>query len=157
EGKKDAKGVARSAYFPVLRNDTSGLKVTDTQFIGIPAGALGTAAGTAIPDRTVVLNQGGRSFFTSGTGLTQPVTQLFKIKAANDVAAADVNAAQSKTQQTENQIVLRIHQIYYRILIAQAHREAVAAKATANEAMESERIAQVRQGSALQEEAIESK
>src|SRR5262249_48803182 len=82
---------------------------------------------------------------------------LFKIKAANDVAAADVNAAQSKTQQTENQIVLRIHQIYYRILIAQAHREAVAAKATANEAMESERIAQVRQGSALQEEAIESK
>src|ERR1700722_9106470 len=76
EEKEHAKDVARSAYFPVLRNDSTVLNVTDTQFIGIPAGSLGTVAGTPIPERSVLLNQGGHAFITSGTSLTQPLTGL---------------------------------------------------------------------------------
>src|ERR1700692_4989605 len=86
EEKERTKDIARSAYFPILRNDSNLAQVTDTQFIGIPAGTLGTVSGTTIPKRTTILNQGGHTFITSGTQLTQPLTDLWKIKPANDVA-----------------------------------------------------------------------
>ncbi len=155
--KEHTRDLARSAYYPVLRNDSNLLRVTDTQFIGIPAGSLGSIGGTSIPAQSVILNQGGRDFVTSGTSLTQPLTELFKIKSANDIAAADLRATRDKAQQTENEVALRVHQIYYRVLVAQAHREAVLARVKANEELQSERIAQVKFGSALEEESIESR
>lgn len=154
--KEHAKEIARSAYFPILRNDSTVLRVTDTQFIGIPAGSLGIVAGTPLPERSVILNQGGRTLIASGTSLTQPLTQLLKIKSANDMALAELNATRNKARQTENEIALRIHQIYYRILITQAHREATQAKIKTTEEVLSERTAQVKFGSMLEEEAIES-
>src|SRR5215475_1695735 len=44
--KEHSKDVARSSYFPELHNDSLVSHITDTQFIGIPAGALGTVGGT---------------------------------------------------------------------------------------------------------------
>src|SRR5579862_4865389 len=41
EEQTHTKEIARSAYFPILRNDSNLIKLTDTQFIGIPAGGLG--------------------------------------------------------------------------------------------------------------------
>jgi outer membrane protein TolC len=87
EEKQHAKDVARSAYFPNISNESSVLHVTDTQYIQIAAGSLGTVGGTPIPAQPVTLNQGGRTFITSGTGLVQPLTQLFtKTKPANEIA-----------------------------------------------------------------------
>ncbi len=157
EEKQHAKEVARSAYFPLLRNDSGVLRVTDTQFVGIPTGALGTVDGTPIPGRSVVLNQGGHTFVTSGTSLTQPLTELLKIKPANDVADAELAASRGKAHQTENTVVLRVHQIYYRLLILQTHREAAQAKIQASDSLQSERLAQVKFGSSLEEQAIESR
>src|ERR1700731_671645 len=157
EEKEHAKDIARSAYFPILRYDSNLAQVTDTQFIGIPSGSLGTVSGTPIPERTTILNQGGHTFITSGTQLTQPLTDLWKIKPANDIAAAELNATQSKRHQTENEVALKVHQIYYRILIVQAHREAAQAKIQASDDLQKERVAQVKYGSTLEEEAIESR
>jgi len=75
---------------PSIRNDSSFLRVTDTQLIQINSGSLGTAGGTPIPPVSSVLNQGGRSLTTSGTQITQPLTSLLKIKRANDIAEAEV-------------------------------------------------------------------
>ena len=157
EEKGHAKDIARSAYFPILRNDSSALHVSDTQLIEIPAGSLGTAGGTPIPARSTVLNQGGRTFVTSGTSLTQPLMQLLKIKSMNDMAREEVTATRSKARQTENTVALGVHQIYYRILIAQSHRAAVVAKIQASEDLNKERVEQVKYGSTLEEEAIESR
>ena len=44
-----AKDAVRSSYFPNLKNDTNVVRVTDTQFIAIPKGELGTAEGVPIP------------------------------------------------------------------------------------------------------------
>src|SRR5271170_4739781 len=66
EEKQEAKNAARSAYFPTVRNDSRVFTITDSQFIALPAGSLGTVAGTPIPDRSLILNQGGRTFVTSG-------------------------------------------------------------------------------------------
>ncbi len=70
EESKQAKQVARSFYFPTIKNDSNVAHLTDTQFIAIPQGSLGTAAGTPIPQSTSILNQGGLTFVTSGTQLT---------------------------------------------------------------------------------------
>jgi outer membrane protein TolC len=157
EEKQHAKDIARSAYFPILRNDSNLLRLTDTQFIGIPAASLGTISGTSIPERSVILNQGGKTLVTSGTSLTQPLTELLKIKPANDIAAAELSASRDRAHQTENEVALRVHQIYYRILISQAHRDATQARIKASDDLKSERIAQVKFGAVLEEEAIESR
>jgi outer membrane protein TolC len=157
EESDKSKEAARSAYFPTLRNDSNFARVTDTQFIAIQQGSLGTVDGTPIPAGTAVLNQGGRTFGTSGTQLTQPLAELWKVRSANDVAAADTKAASSKAQQTENEVALQVHQIYYQVLILQAHHEAAQAKIQAVEDLQNERVEQVKNGAALENESIEAR
>lgn len=157
EEKEHAKDVAKSGYFPQVRNDTTLVHLTDTQLVEIPAGGLGVVAATPVPPRTLILNQGGLSTATNGTGIVQPLTQLFRVKAANDVARADAEATRGKTRGVEDEIALRVHQIYYRILIADIRRRAVLATIQASEDLQRERIQQVRYGSALEADLIESR
>ena len=155
--EEHAKEVARSAYFPVLRNDSAFIHVTDTQNIAIQSGSLGLVGGTAIPSQTLVLNQGGKTFETVGTGLTQPLTQLFRIKAGNDVAQAEVEASKSKAHSVENDVALRVRQIYYRILVVQSQHRAIEAKMRAVDDLQGERVQQVKYGSTLEADLIETR
>src|SRR5689334_25435016 len=50
--KQHAKEAAKGSYFPSIRNDSSFMRVTDTQLIQISPGTLGTAGGTPIPARS---------------------------------------------------------------------------------------------------------
>jgi len=156
--KEHAKEAARSGYFPSIKNESTVLHLTDTQFIQIAEGSLGTVAGTPIPVAPTTLNQGGRTLITSGTGLVQPLTQLFtRVKPANDLARADLDATKANEQETENDIALRVHAIYYQILVTQLHRRATDAKIRAAKDLESERTQQVKYGSTLDEQLIESR
>ena len=155
--KDRAKDVAKSAYFPQVRNDTVFLHLTDTQLVEIPAGGLGVVGITPVPSQALILNQGGLTTVTNGTGVVQPITQLFKIRASNDVARAEVEAARGKARGLEDETALKVHQIYYRILIADVRRRAVLAKIQASEDLQRERVQQVRYGSALQADLIESR
>jgi outer membrane protein TolC len=156
--KQHAKEAARSGYFPQITNESRVLRVTDTQFIDIPAGSLGTVGGTPIPTAPTVLNQGGKTFITSGTGLVQPLTQLFtRVKPSNDLARADLNATRANEKETENDVALRVHEIYYQILVTKLHKSATEAKIRAAQEMESERAQQVKYGSTLDEQLIESR
>jgi outer membrane protein TolC len=156
--KEHAKEAARSGYFPTITNESRVLHLTDTQFIQIPQGSLGTVAGTPIPTQPATLNQGGRTLIVSGTGLEQPLTQLFtRVKPANDLARADLDATRANARQTENDIALRVHEIYYQILVTQLHRRATEAKIRAAQDVESERRQQVKYGSTLDEQLIESR
>jgi outer membrane protein TolC len=157
EEHEHEKEITRSAYFPTLRNDSTAIRVTDTQLIEIPAGGLGTAGSGLIPPQPLILNQGGRTFASSGTGLTQPLTQLLKIRAANDVARAEVDAARGKARGVENDVALRVHQLYYQILITEARHGAVLAKIEASEDLQRERVQQVKYGSILDTDLIESR
>jgi len=155
--KQHAKEAAKGSYFPSIRNDSSFLRVTDTQLVQINPGSLGTAAGTPIPPESSVLNQGGRSMTTTGTQITQPLTSLLKIKRANDIAQAEVTGSRQKAQLIGNDVALAVHEVYYRILIAQAQRSATEARITASEDLASERTEQVKFGSSLAQESIESR
>ena len=156
--RQHAKEVAKSGYFPSLRNQSAAFNVTDTQFIQIAAGSLGTVNGTPIPTQSDTLNQGGHTFVTSGTTLVQPLTQLFtRVKPANEIARADLNAAQANAKETQNEVALKVHELYYRVLINQLHRNAIEAQIKATEELKSERIQEVKYGSALDAELIESR
>ena len=157
EEKQRAKEVTKSEYFPSIRNDSNFIHLTDTQLIQIYTGSLGTVAGSPVPAGNSIINQGGRDLTTSGTQLTQPLTTLLKIRRANDVALADLKASRESSQQTENDVALKVHQIYYQILIAQVHRSAMEARIKASQDLQSERVEQVKYGSTLNENLIESR
>ena len=157
EEKQHAKEAAKSSYFPSIRNDSSFMHVTDTQLIEIKAGSLGVAGGTAIPPANAIINQGGENFTTSGTQITQPLTTLLKIRRQNDLAQAELTASRAKAQLTGNDVALAVHQVYYRILIAQAHRSATEARIKASEDLQGERVEQVKFGSTLEQDLIDSR
>ena len=158
EEMQHAKEKAKSGYFPTLRNGTRAFTVTDTQFIQIGAGELGTVAGTPVPATPVTISQGGKTFVFSDTGLTQPITQLFtKVKPQNDAASAELGATRADARQTENEVALKVHDLYYGLLIMQLHRTATQARIKAAEDLQSERTQQVKYGNALDEDLIESR
>jgi outer membrane protein TolC len=158
EEKQHAKDVAKSGYFPTIKNESRVFTLTDTQFIQIPAGSLGSVAGSSIPNNSVILNQGGLTIVTSGTGLVQPLTQLYtRVRPQNSAASAELGATKANAHETENEVALKVHQLYYRILITQLHQTATEAKIKAAEDLQNERTAQVKYGSALDEDVIESR
>jgi outer membrane protein TolC len=155
--KEHAKEVAKSAYYPQIRNDTTVIHLTDTQLIEIPAGGLGVLGSTLLPPQTLTLNQGGVTAATNGTGVVQPLTQLFRVKASNDVARSDASATRERARGVENETTLRVRQIYYRIVIADLRRRAVIARIQASEDVQRERVQQVRYGAALDTDLLESR
>src|SRR5580704_7639962 len=157
EEQKQAKRVAKSAYFPTIRNDSLFSHVTTTEFFELKAGQLGTVGGTPIPAANSIINQGGINVATSGTQLTQPLTNLLKVKRENDMVQAELKASREKAQLTGNDVALSVHQVYYQILIAQAHHSATEARIKASEALQSERVEQVKFGSSLEENLIDSR
>ena len=157
EEKQHAKEVAKSAYFPTIRNDSNFIHLSDTQLIEIRAGGLGGIAGSPVPPVNSIINQGGRDLTTSGTQLTQPLTTLLKIRPMNDIAQAELKASRQKSKQTQNDVALRVHQLYYKVLIAQVHRAATEARIKASQDLQGERVEQVKYGSTLEESLIESR
>lgn len=158
EEKQHAKAAAKTDYLPTIQNESKIFRVTDTQFVGFPVGSLGSVDGTPVPAVPITISQGGKTLVLSGTTLAQPLTQLLtRIKPANDAAEADLKASRADAQQTENEVALKVRQIYYQILIAQLHRSATSAKIRANQDLEGERVQQVKYGSELNEQLIESK
>jgi outer membrane protein TolC len=157
EEEQHAKEVARSAYLPKIRNDSEFARLTDTQFIAFPVGSLGVVANAAIPSRELIINQGEKNFIASGTGLTQPLAELFKIRAANDVARAELNASREKARGVENDVALNVRQLYYSILVVQSQHRAIEAKIHAVEDLQTERVQQVKYGSTLEVDLIDSK
>jgi outer membrane protein TolC len=155
--EQHAKEVARSAYLPTIRNDSSFAHATDTQFIGIPAGGFGGVGSNAIPPRPLTISQGEKNFIVSGTGLTQPLTELFKIKSGNDVARAELKASRERARGVQNDVALKVRQLYYNILVVQSQHQAIEAKIRAVDDLQGERVQQVKYGSTLEVDLIESK
>jgi len=152
-----ARDVAKSGYFPVVRTDSSFIHVTDTQLVEIPSGSLGAFGNNLIPPRSLIINQGSLSATTFGTGVSQPLTQLLKVSASNGIARADVDASRGRARAVENFIALKVHEVYYRILIGETRRTALQMKIRASEDLQSERVQQVKYGSALDADLIESR
>src|SRR5579859_2653915 len=152
------KEAARSAYFPHIRNQSSVLHITELSGVDIPAGAFGNHPDTGpIPSQSLFLGQGALTSYTSGTGLEQPFTQMFKIHASNRAATADINTAKVQVDETQNEVALKVRQLYYGILIAQLTQQAAAEEVAASEVKLQEATEDVLRGNALDVAVLESR
>ena len=124
---------ARSQYFPQLSNNTKYVALSDEQLVTVPAGSLGNLGGTPFPDSDMKISQSDSTIFYSETTLAQPITQLFKIHEANQIARADRGIAEAELKKSENETVYAVHQLYYTLLIAYKEKDAAQASLTAAE------------------------
>jgi outer membrane protein TolC len=149
---------ARSNYFPTVSNESNALYITDLQRIQVPPGAFGTiTGGTPIPASTVNLTQGRNAFQSSGTMLTQPLTQLIKIHEANKVAQAGVAISEASLKKTSTDVVYSVHELYYRLLIIQLQRKSAEWQITSSSENLAESRDQYKNGSLLQVALVESR
>jgi outer membrane protein TolC len=146
------KKISRSEYFPKIGNQSTAFHLTDVQQVVIPEGALGPGN----PPKTAVIGQGTFTAYTSGTGLSQPVTKMFKTHEETRAATADINSAKIQVKQAEDDLVLKVRQLYYGILIAQQQREAAKQGEDAAQVNFQENSSSVEQGTALEVAALQS-
>ncbi len=152
------KEVARSAYFPHINNESGVHHVTELAGVEIPAGAFGNPPSTGrIPGKTLFIGQGASTTYTSGTGLAQPLTQMFKIHESNRAAIADINTAKIQLDQAQDEIALKVMQLYYGLLIGRLKLQAAAAEVSAGELKAQEAADAVTQGRALEVRSLESR
>ncbi len=132
------KRIAESHFYPILKNQSAVLHITQLEGVTIPAGALGQSAATGLlPTDTLRIDQGASTTYTSGTELAQPMTQLFRIRAGVQAAEAELQTAKVQSDDADHSVALQIHQLYYEILIEQMHgdtaRDAVDAATVAHQ------------------------
>ena len=153
------KEIARSAYFPHIRNESSVLHITDLAGVEHPCRSIRQSSRhrSPFPAQNLVLDQGGLTSYTSGTGLDQPLTQMFKIHASNRAATADINTAKIQVNQAQNAVALKVRQLYYGILIAQLKQKAAAEEVAASQVKLQESLQDVERGNALDEVVLESR
>lgn len=152
------KEIARSDYFPHINNESRVSHITELAGVEIPAGAFGVHPSTGlIPAQTLFLDQGASTSYTSGTGLTQPFTQMFKIHESNRAAASDIDTAKIQVNQAENQIAYATRQLYYGILIAQLKQQAAEETVAADRVSLQESTDAVARGSALDVAVLQSR
>ena len=140
----------KSKYFPLLSNETSYVGLSSHQLIHIPAGSLGTVPGLGpFPSQDTSINQGSDTVLVTTTKLTQPLTPLFKINEANEIAKADHKISKSDERKAELEIIFGVHQLYYGLLIAQKQKDAAQAALDAAQEGLSESEDAVRSGKVL--------
>jgi outer membrane protein TolC len=146
------KKIARADYFPQISNQSTAFHVTEVQQLVIPVGSLGFG----IPAQTAVIGQGTFTAYTSGTGLSQPLLQMFKTHQESRAATADINTAKIQVKQAEDDIALKVRQLYYGILIAQLKQEAAKQEEDAAQVKLQENTSSVEQGSTMEVVALQS-
>jgi hypothetical protein len=88
------KKIAQADYFPRLKNESTVIHLTELEQLVIPAGSLEVPGIVGpVPSKTAVIGQGEFTAYTSGTGLSQPLTQMFKVHQVNLAATADIHSA----------------------------------------------------------------
>ena len=154
---EEKKAGQHSAYFPSLTNQSNLLHVTDLQNISIPAGTFGMVGGLDVPAQNRILPQGQTTIYSSGTQLSQPLTQLIRIHDANRMAAADVAISQDDLKKAENEVALHVHSLYYGILIAKLQKQAAEQQTRYADEYLRESEDDVRNGNALKVATIQGR
>jgi multidrug efflux pump subunit AcrB/outer membrane protein TolC len=146
---------ARADYFPQLSNETSLMGLSDRELVTVPAGALGTVPGLGpFPIQSIAFDQGSNTILLANTTLSQPLTQLFKIREGARVAAANQRITEAELKKAEDDVALGVHQFYFGLLAASKQVGAQQAQIVAAQEALREAEEAVRAGNALEVTAI---
>jgi len=149
---------ARANYFPVVSDETEAVHLGAMDRLVLPQGVLGTypSAGP-IPGKDVSIKLGNQNFLLSTTVAAQPITQMFKIHAGVNVAKADEGMARANARRAENEVALKVKQLYFSLLSAERRKQAAELRIAAGEARLAEAQNGVEAGSVLELKALEGK
>ena len=151
------KAAARTGYFPEIKNQSSVAHTTAEENIEIPSGAFGVIPNSGlVPNRDILINQGSQTFVTSGTMVAQPLTPLIRIRQANRIATSAIAVTRDELKKAENDVALKVHEVYYGILTARLQKQAAEQARTYSRTHLRESDEDVRNGNALRIAAIES-
>jgi len=154
---KEEVSIARAKYLPSLDNVSKVDHITELQGVVIPAGAFSSnTSGDPVPSQTVRINQGASTSYQSVTALSQPLTQLLKIRSGVRAALADLASSKIDQADHEHSISLQVHQLYYSYLIEKLNSEAARDLLTAAEANDREARKSVDEGRLLVEATLSS-
>ena len=151
------KAAAHADYLPTITNQSNVLHISELQNITVPAGSLGNVAGANLPPQSISVDQGKQTLYSSGTMITQPLTQLLRIRQENRVALAEIATSRDELKNAENQVALQVHALYFGILVAQLQKKAAEQEASFAAESLRENENDVRNGSALQVAEIQSR
>jgi len=89
----------------------------------IPAGALGPSKGSWSREaRSIFLRVCTTAL--NEASISQPLTQLIRIREANRIAAAQVAISRADLKKAENQVAVDVHRLYFAVLTAELERRA---------------------------------
>jgi len=151
------KRLAKSHFYPIIKNESAVLHITELEGVRLPAGSIGQTSTGILPAETLVIGQGSDTSYTSGTGLEQAITQIFKIRAGIKAADADLNSAHIQSDDVENGVALLVHKLYYGILVEQLRGTAAKDAVDAATVVEQETKRDVEEGKLLADAELMSR
>jgi outer membrane protein TolC len=147
---------AKASYFPELKNESTFLHTTALQNISLPTGAFGVFQGVGpVPASDILIDQGRKTFETSGTSLAQPLTQLIRIHQADRIALSEIAVSRDELKKAETEVALKVHELYYSILVARLEKRAAEQETAFAQTRLHESEQDVRNGDALKIAMIE--
>jgi outer membrane protein TolC/preprotein translocase subunit SecF len=132
---------AAADLLPQLSATGNHLRTSGRTTIVVPRGALGNeASGEPLPAADRRFDQGAAALTYTQLSLTQPVTQLWRIRQARQLASAQTMSAVAERARTESDVRLTIERLYASTLIARAreHAAEVALRATHQQSVDVE-------------------
>jgi multidrug efflux pump subunit AcrB/outer membrane protein TolC len=151
-------GEARANYFPVLSNESAAAHLRSIEHMEIPMGALGVyPVPGPVPGADTSLPLGHHNFLLSTTTAAQPITQYFKIHAGVAVAHADASIARNDARQAEDEVALKMKELYYNLLSAERRKQAAELRIAAGEERLDEARNGVEAGAVLELRVLEGK
>jgi outer membrane protein TolC len=116
---------ATADLLPQLSATGNHLRSSGRTTIVVPRGALGNeSSGAPLPAADRRFDQGAAALTYTQISLTQPVTQFWRIRQAQQLASAQTMSAVAERARTEAAIKLAIERLYASVLIGRAHEHA---------------------------------
>jgi outer membrane protein TolC/preprotein translocase subunit SecF len=132
---------ATADLLPQLSVSGNHLRSSGRTTIVVPRGALGDeSSGAPLPAADRRFDQGAAAVTYTQLSLTQPVTQLWRIRQAQNLASAQTMSAVAERARAESDVRLAIERLYASALIARAREHAadVAIRATQQQGVDVE-------------------
>jgi multidrug efflux pump subunit AcrB/outer membrane protein TolC len=149
---------ARANYFPVLSNESAAAHLNEIEHMEIPMGALGVyPVPGPVPGANASLPLGHHNFILSTTTAAQPITQYFKIHAGVAAAHADAGMARDDARRAEDEVALKMKELYYGLLSAERREAAAKLRIEAGEEQLGEARHGVEAGAVLELKVLEGK
>jgi len=119
---------AAADLLPQLSATGNHLRSSGRTTIVVPRGALGNeSSGTPLPGDDRRFDQGAAALTYTQLSLTQPVTQLWRIRQAQQLASAQTMSAAAERARADADVKLTVERLYASVLIARAREHAAEA------------------------------